>query len=548
MSAERWRIEEPPQEEVAGAPPTMVASLAYLWAALRRRWRTWTVGALAGLLLGVAAAALMSPASSATVTLLLTHPDGTDPASAMQTDLSILHTRTVAERTVEALHSSMPPGIFQEQVQATAVTSTVLSIQVSAADPAAAVKAARTFATTYLAFRKTQLEAQSNALVAGYQNQIAAAQQQVETLTTQYNTLSSGGPATQAEAGDVLSRRSQLSAQILTLQQQISASKLATDSVAQASHVLDPAQANDVSRMRRAVLLGASGLIGGLCLGVAIVLFGALTSFRLRRREEVALAVGVPVRYAAAGLQPGWGPSRVLGRGVGRHAAAHGRALLVHGLLTALRADPRLAVVTIGRTAADDAALLVALTGIELAGQRPGVVLVDLGERPRLAGVAHRLLPATTAGPVTGPAASPAAHSPADVTMTLTQPPTVVRPEGVAPLAPGPFADDTGAAPTGGAGEAAEAAAAAEVVLSLFVLEPDTGADELPGWADRAVLLVQAGAATPEQLRTAAELLRSAGIEPAFVMLLGTDRTDESLGRPQLVGGAGVTELYRSRS
>jgi uncharacterized protein involved in exopolysaccharide biosynthesis len=545
MSAERWRIEEPPQEDVAGAPPTMVASLAYLWAALRRRWRTWTVGALAGLLLGVAAAALMSPASSATVTLLLTHPDGTDPASAMQTDLSILHTRTVAERTVEALHSSLPPGIFQEQVQATAVTSTVLSIQVSAADPAAAVKAARTFATTYLAFRKTQLEAQSNALVAGYQNQIAAAQQQVETLTTQYNALSSGGPATQAEAGDVLSRRSQLSAQILTLQQQISASKLATDSVAQASHVLDPAQANSSSPLRRAVLLGASGLIGGVCLGVAIVLFGALTSFRLRRREEVALAVGVPVRYAAAGLQPGWGPSRLLGRGVGRHAAAHGRALLVHGLLTALRADPRLALVTVGRTAADDAALLVALTGIELAGQRQDVVLVDLGERPRLAGVADRLLP------VSGP--GPTAPSPADVTTTATQPPTVVRPEGVAPLAPGPFADDASTGPstgpsTGEAGAAAEAAAAAEIVLSLFVLEADTGADELPGWADRAVLLVRAGAATPEQLRTAAELLRSAGIEPAFVMLLGTDRTDESLGRPQVVGGAGVTELYRSRS
>jgi capsular polysaccharide biosynthesis protein len=524
MSAERWRIEEPPQEEVAGTPPTMVASLAYLWAALRRRWRTWTVGALAGLLIGIGAAAFMTPAASATVTLLLTHPDGTDPASAMQTDLSILHTRTVAERTVEALHSSLPPGVFQERVQATEVTSTVLSIQVSAADPAAAVKAARTFATTYLAFRKTQLEAQSDALVAGYQNQIDAAQQQVTTLTAQYNTLSGGGPTAQAEAGDVLSRRSQLSAQILTLQQQISASKLATDSVAQASHVLDPARANDASPLRRAVLLGASGLIGGTCLGVAIVLFGALTSFRLRRREEVALAVGVPVRYAAAGLRHGWGPSRVSGRRVGPRAAAHGRAVLVHGLVTALRADPRLAVVTVGRTAVDDAALLVALTGIELASaQHTGVVLVDLGDRPRLGALVHRLL----------------AHS-SDSRPVVA--PTVVRPEGAAPLAPGPFADG------GAAGEAAETAAAGEIVLSLFTLEPDTGADELPGWADRAVVLVQAGSATAEQLRTAAELLRSAGIEPAFVVLLGTDRTDESLGRPQLVGGAGVTELYRSRS
>jgi uncharacterized protein involved in exopolysaccharide biosynthesis len=535
MSAERWRIEEPAQEDVAGTPPTMMASLAYLWAALRRRWRTWSVGALAGLMIGVGAATFMPPTSTATVTLLLTHPDGVDPASAMQTDLSILHTRTVAERTVKALHSSTPPGIFQGQVQASVVTSTVLSIEVTAADDAAAVKAASTFAATYLAFRKTQLEAQSDALVAGYQNQIAAAQQQVETLTKQYDALSSGGPATQAEAGDVLTRRSQLSAQILTLQQQISASRLATDSVAQASHVLDPARPNDTSPRRRTVLLGASGLIGGLCLGVAIVLFGALTSFRLRRREEVALAVGVPVRYAAAALRHGWRPGRRISIGRGwrrrrRRAAAHGRAVLVHGLVTALRTDPRLAVVTLGRTAADDAALLVTLTGIELklsTGRHAGVVLVDLGDRPRLAALLPRLLRTSRD------------------TFAATAP-TVVRPEGVAPLAPGPFADGTlGKAVTG---EAAAAAASAETVLSLFTLEPDTGADELPGWADRAVLLVKAGSATPEQLRTAAELLRSAGIEPAFVILLGTDPTDESLGRPQLVGGAGVTELYRSRS
>jgi hypothetical protein len=53
----------------------------------------------------------------------------------------------------------------------------------------------------------------------------------------------------------------------------------------------------------------------------------------------------------------------------------------------------------------------------------------------------------------------------------------------------------------------------------------------LATWASRLVLTVTAGRSSVEQLRTTATLLRtSSGISKEFVVLLGADRSDDSLG------------------
>ena len=96
MMSSTWRIEEPPSGAPTKVGPQLV-SFRFLLDALRRRWRTWVGCGLAGMLLGAAYVLLVPATSVGTVTLLLAHETGADPAVAMATDVSLLRTRTVAQ-------------------------------------------------------------------------------------------------------------------------------------------------------------------------------------------------------------------------------------------------------------------------------------------------------------------------------------------------------------------------------------------------------------------------------------------------------------------
>jgi hypothetical protein len=73
---------------------------------------------------------------------------------------------------------------------------------------------------------------------------------------------------------------------------------------------------------------------------------------------------------------------------------------------------------------------------------------------------------------------------------------------------------------------------AAEYVIALAEVDPASGAPNLGSWSEDAVLFVTAGRSSGERLRTAAELVRGAGLRLRFGILLRTDRTDDSLGMP----------------
>jgi hypothetical protein len=76
----------------------------------------------------------------------------------------------------------------------------------------------------------------------------------------------------------------------------------------------------------------------------------------------------------------------------------------------------------------------------------------------------------------------------------------------------------------------------ADVVLVLGEVELGVGTGALSTWADRVVLLVGAGKATAELLRSISRMLTRSGPELEFAMVVGADRTDESLGVPRRVG------------
>jgi capsular polysaccharide biosynthesis protein len=505
-----WRIEDPdPAEATVGSTANGFVSLHFLRAALRRRWPVWVAAAMAGLLLGAAWTAFVPGRTQGTVTLLLAHDPTADPAAAMATDVSLLRTRTVAASVVHALDLGMTPEAFQEQITATPETDSVLVVDVAAPDDAAGVARARTLARTYLDFRGTELSSQAKALIAGYQQKVHDLEAQASKLTQQYNALTASGADSQAQASEVLSQRTEVLGEVSRVQQLIEDTTLQSESVVQASHVLDPPSVVPRAPLKRAVLNVMAGLIAGLGIGVGLVLFRALTSDRLRRREEVALALEAPVRFSAgpiSGRLTGW--RRLLHSSPERNLST-----LVGGLETAAATSKgrtaRVALVVVDDV--DAAATVVAGLAARLAVRDKKVFVVDLTEAGRLGAAVARALEREDPG------------------QARASDPVVHRPDGPPAFALGPLGG-TNRDEAAGDEPWRAAWARADVVLALAEADPAVGVDHLRSWVDRAVLLVSAGRSSAERVRTAGELVRGAGLQFLFALLVGTDGTDESSG------------------
>jgi hypothetical protein len=69
-----------------------------------------------------------------------------------------------------------------------------------------------------------------------------------------------------------------------------------------------------------------------------------------------------------------------------------------------------------------------------------------------------------------------------------------------------------------------------DVTLVLADLDPSVGADYLLKWTDRVIIAVTAGRSSAEMVRSASDLVRSAGLEMRVAVLLHTERTDDSSG------------------
>lgn len=489
--------EDPELEEVAPA----LVSLHFLRRALRRRWRTWAGCALAGVLLGAAIALALPPRSAASVTLLLAHPDGADPTMAMNTDVSLLRTRTVAERVVEELDLGLPPDELQAAVTVTVETTTVLLLEVDGPDPAEAQRRTEAVAQTFLDFRTETMAVQTDARTDRYRIRVEALQGEARTLSAQYDVLSGSGPRGRAEAAEVLTRRAQVDAQISELEQEIERTRIVAGAVAGASHVLDPTSTLDSRPLARGLALDTTaGLVVGLSVGAGWVLLGALLSQRVRRRDEIALALGTTVRCSVGRV-----PTRIHPGGV--RSARRRRALervvdCLAGTVTPDEATATPARWAIG-SAQDSAETTVVAAALAVDRARDGrhVLVVDLTERGRVGRAVARLW--------TGPGARP----------------VVLRPSGVPSRTVGPV-PGTDLVPS----TVTEAEAAADLVLVVVDIDPAVGLDHVAVRAERLVVVVSAGGSTAERLRTTAELARAAGLELVEAALVGADPLDDSLG------------------
>jgi len=76
----------------------------------------------------------------------------------------------------------------------------------------------------------------------------------------------------------------------------------------------------------------------------------------------------------------------------------------------------------------------------------------------------------------------------------------------------------------------AAAYSSADLLLTLAVLDPAFGGDHLGTWAADAVAVVTAGKSSAEKIHSVGDMIRLSGARLHSVVLIGGDKSDESLG------------------
>ena len=132
MKGSSWHIAD--DGRALGAPPASTVSLAFVLSSVRRLWYLWLAFALVGVFAAAGWLLVVPERSVGTVTLLLAHDPGTDPETAMATDISLLRTRIVAQELSDRLSLDAPVQDLQESILAQPTTSSVLQVDITGAD------------------------------------------------------------------------------------------------------------------------------------------------------------------------------------------------------------------------------------------------------------------------------------------------------------------------------------------------------------------------------------------------------------------------------
>jgi capsular polysaccharide biosynthesis protein len=509
------------EETFDGGFPASLVSFGFITAALRRGARLWCAAAAAGFLLGLGLSVALPPSYQATTSVLLAPPPGQNAADSIQTDAALAQSHTVAGLTLRKLGLPESVNSFLSKYAVTVLTDRLLLITVSAPSSSEAVTRARVLAAAFLQFRVGELETDQRLLLSSLNQQINNGKQHLRSIDRQISKLLTQprSPARQARLGGLRAERGQAAAALLSLEQNTTfeqtSTQAATTATIKGSGVLDHAAAIPQSRharLKRLLTYAVSGLIVGLVLGMAIVVIRALVSDRLRRRDDVARALGAPVKLSVPAVRlRRWLPGR---RGLAAASNAGVRRISRH-LGGVVAASPHNKV-TLALVPVDDprvAALSLASLAIAFAEQGRQVVVADLST----GAYAARLLGAKNPGVVTA-------------SVNDGTPLVVVIPDRdeVAPV--GPVRGTSQQALPPPASNLVAAAARADLLLTLVTLDPAVGGEHLATWATDAVVMVTAGRSSWTKIHAVGEMIRLAGTRLVSAVLVGADKTDESLG------------------
>lgn len=503
--------EEHPPYNVAGA----FASLGFIGTAVRRSLRFVLILAVIGMVAGLGVFIVYPVAYQATVSVLVKPNPADDPVSAMLTEETLAESRSVAAGAVKALGLTQSVSSFQDAYTVTEVTAQVLRITAGAPTGRGAVDRANEIAAQYLKFRASLLRAQQAQDTAAYAQQVPQAQQQIAALQTRISALK-GRASEQAELTKLQNQLTTATNQLPTLEQAVTGLRATeastTSAMIDGTQVLDAATALPHSRIKDVIEYVLSGLIGGLAIGLGIVIVREVISDRLRRRDDIAAALGGPVRLSVGrvrkrGFRLG-GPSAAGRRRDLKRIAAY---LLNSVARPSERADT-LAVVAVDN--AREIAPAVVMLAERCAKDGTRLLVADLLHGAPVA----KLLGARGAG----------VHK----VRNEGTPMVVVIPSESDLVPSGPLSPAIAAGPLAAASaeDVVSAAKQADLVLTVAELDPAVGGDHLRTWAESAVAVFTAGRTRAARAYAVGEMLRLSGIRAISGIVVDADKTDESLG------------------
>ena len=175
---------------------------------------------------------------------------------------------------------------------------------------------AKAVATAFLKFRAQEMQSRSKRWCSPRStSRRSQAQQRLNSINSQIRQLPAQPASSAHSSRTCWKRRPRRKTALSQFQQAAFGSRTgngsATEAAVKGSVVLDPAIPLAHSRLKPLVLDAAVGLVAGLFLGMAIVVISALVSDRLRRRDDVAQALGAPVRLSVGAVRRRrWLPAR----------------------------------------------------------------------------------------------------------------------------------------------------------------------------------------------------------------------------------------------
>src|SRR5580704_16899038 len=182
----------PSEHESVHIPAGHMVSLRFLRLALHRRRKLWLGLAVLGLVVGVAYHVAVPVQYSATSTLYLAHPSGTNETVGSANDLAMLDTSGVATAATKKLgEPDLTMAKLFGKAPGKVVSDNILSITISGPSPEEAVRRVDAVTAAFLAFRSAQYNAQNDAVAAAADKQIAKLKATVASLTTKINALGS---------------------------------------------------------------------------------------------------------------------------------------------------------------------------------------------------------------------------------------------------------------------------------------------------------------------------------------------------------------------
>jgi capsular polysaccharide biosynthesis protein len=519
--------DERPVDEVTGG----FVNLGFIRAAIRRSLRFCIVAGLIGLIAGAVLYVKFPPAASASTSFFITNNPNQDAVSAMLTNVTLAESRPVAQAALDKLGLNQTPASFQAASTASVVTNQVLLLTANAPTTAEAIARAQALASAFLQFRAQMLNQQQQQVENALTAQVNKAQQSLDAINKQITTLSAqpATPERQNKLSVLDANRTKTENTVAAMRQTATDNQVSTQTTTatmiQGSQVLNAATAAHHSRLKGALEYVAGALLAGLAIGVGLVVIRAIVSDRLRRRDDVADVLGLPVRLSVGALSSRrWRPQLPGRANVRRREAQRLGAYLRNAVPRDTTSPAALAIVAVDN-AAEVAPALVALAR-SYAREGKNVVLADMSP----GAPAARLLGVKKSG----------VHDVASQDVKLTV--AVGAPDDIAPVGPlrrGSRAPQL-AQPSP---ELVAAAKSADYLLSLVTLDPALGGDWLPTWASDVVVTVTAGQSSATRILAVGDMVRLTEPKTATAVLVQADKSDETLGLPatrqQDLAGAG---------